>query len=72
MPLLFAGLVLESEADRQKSAAKDADPDALVDSGLWSVSQHPNYLGEVTFWLGNWLAGVGAAQTTGQRIAGVQ
>lgn len=70
LPLLFAGLILEAEADRQNSTAEEADPTALVDSGLWSISQHPNHLGDIAFWLGNWLAGVGTSQSPGQRIAG--
>jgi steroid 5-alpha reductase family enzyme len=26
-----------------------------MESGLWTYSQHPNYLGEITFWWGLYL-----------------
>ena len=28
--------------------------------GLWEKSRHPNYLGELTFWMGCFIAGLGA------------
>lgn len=48
------GLVTEAIADRQKSAF-NADPSnkgRFITSGLWSVSRHPNYVGEVLVWVG--------------------
>ncbi|SDP66954.1 Steroid 5-alpha reductase family enzyme [Klenkia soli] len=59
-----AGAVVEAVADRQKSAfmARDRDerPDVL-DTGLWGVSRHPNYLGDSIVWDGVWLAGAASA-----------
>lgn len=48
------GFAIEIIADRQKSAFR-ADPEnagQYIDTGLWSWSQHPNYFGEITLWVG--------------------
>jgi steroid 5-alpha reductase family enzyme len=29
-----------------------------MDQGLWALCRHPNYFGEITFWLGIWLVGL--------------
>ena len=28
------------------------DSDKIIDRGLWKFSRHPNYLGEILFWIG--------------------
>lgn len=56
--LWVIGFLVEVTADRQKSAFK-ADPEnagRFISSGLWSVSRHPNYFGEMTLWAGLWLS----------------
>ncbi|MCH2614417.1 MAG: DUF1295 domain-containing protein, partial [Opitutales bacterium] len=48
------GFLLEIIADHQKSTFKK-DPenrDNFIQSGLWSISRHPNYLGEIILWVG--------------------
>ncbi len=48
------GLILETAADAQKWRFK-ADPanrGAFCDVGVWKLSQHPNYLGNLLMWSG--------------------
>ena len=52
--LWLFGFAVEVIADNQKTQSKK-DPnnkDRFITSGLWSWSQHPNYFGEITLWLG--------------------
>lgn len=35
-------------------------PEDVLDTGVWSWSRHPNYLGEMGFWWGLWLFGLAA------------
>lgn len=57
--LFAAGL--ELAADEQRRAFAAAKPGALMDVGLWAWCRHPNYLGEIAFWVSLWLFGVAAA-----------
>jgi len=53
--LLIAGvgLIWQIAADLQLTAfLKGAEPTQVLDTGLWSLSRHPNYFGEWVFWLG--------------------
>jgi steroid 5-alpha reductase family enzyme len=58
--IMVAGLLLESLADRQKSAYKQRQPDRFCDTGLYAWVRCPNYLGEITFWIGVWISGLAA------------
>lgn len=52
--LWLLGFLFETIADRQKTAFR-ANPDndgQFIRSGLWSISRHPNYFGEMTLWVG--------------------
>jgi len=52
--LWLFGFVMEVVADRQKSAFNQ-DPKnkgQFISTGLWSISRHPNYVGEVLLWTG--------------------
>lgn len=54
LTLWLVGFVLEVTADMQKSRFK-ADPrnrGMFIQTGLWSVSRHPNYFGEILLWIG--------------------
>ena len=48
------GFSIEVIADNQKSAfnANLGNQGKWIDSGLWSYSRHPNYLGEIMLWTG--------------------
>jgi len=66
---IFAGSLLwEVTADRQKNAwrkaknAKEHD-EKFISNGLWSISRHPNYVGEVGIWTGIWALSTRALQT---------
>ena len=58
--LWTVGFCVEVVADRQKSAfnAKPENEGRWIDEGLWSISRHPNYLGEILLWSGIALFGV--------------
>ncbi len=46
------GLVTESLADYQKFQFKNQNPGKFCNVGLWSVSQHPNFFGNLLLWFG--------------------
>ncbi|MBE6037169.1 MAG: DUF1295 domain-containing protein [Clostridiales bacterium] len=66
--IMVIGLVLESAADLQKNAAKKINPKRFVDTGLYKLVRCPNYLGEMIFWTGVLLSGIGSLCTAGQWI----
>ena len=54
------GIIFESIADIQKNAAKKVNSRRFVDTGLYKIVRCPNYLGEMIFWTGVLIAGIGA------------
>lgn len=48
------GFVIEVVADRQKQNFRQQynGDGGFINVGLWSWSQHPNYFGEITLWIG--------------------
>ena len=56
----IAGLMIESTADIEKSAAKKKDPSRFVDTGLYRIVRCPNYFGEMLFWTGVFTGGTTA------------
>lgn len=65
------GLVLESVADKQKSAQKKLRPDMVATEGLYKICRCPNYFGEILFWTGVFISGITAYQGVGQWICAV-
>jgi steroid 5-alpha reductase family enzyme len=55
--IMAGGLGIEALADRQKSAFKARFPKSFCNVGLYRWSRCPNYLGEILFWVGNWVMG---------------
>jgi steroid 5-alpha reductase family enzyme len=58
-----AAIAIEATADIQlhRFTADPANRGRIAGRGLWRVSRHPNYLGEIAFWWGMWLFGLAAA-----------
>lgn len=57
--VMLCGIALESAADLQKNKAKKVNPRRFVDTGLYRLVRCPNYLGEMLFWTGVVLSGIG-------------
>jgi len=57
-----AAITVEAAADRQlrRFLSSTRKPGRILDTGLWALSRHPNYFGEVLFWWGLWLFGLAA------------
>ena len=58
--VMIFGVSLESAADIQKNKAKKVNPRRFVDTGLYRIVRCPNYLGEMIFWTGVLISGIGA------------
>lgn len=58
--IMALGLGLEAIADHQKSRYKGEHPGRFCDVGLYRLVRCPNYLGEMLFWLGQFVAGLAA------------
>lgn len=63
------GLAVESAADVQKSRAKEVNPGRFVDTGLYRIVRCPNYFGEMLFWTGVFISGLGAVSGALQWIS---
>ena len=60
LALWVVGFSVEVIADSQKTAfnAKPENVGKWIDEGRWSISRHPNYLGEILLWTGIAIFGV--------------
>lgn len=54
LALWLAGFFFEVIADTQKTRfrADSANEGKFITTGLWSISRHPNYFGEIVLWIG--------------------
>lgn len=59
---MLGGGLLGSLADIQKHTFETAkrNEGKVLDKGLWGLSRHPNYLGEIIFWWGAFLVNFSA------------
>jgi steroid 5-alpha reductase family enzyme len=54
MTISFLGIFLQHEADESlRTFRREHPPGGICDKGLWNYVRHPNYLGEILFWLGH-------------------
>ena len=55
--LFLVGVLIEAIADAQKYRF-NSDPrkkGKWIDEGIWRISRHPNYLGEIAVWVGMYI-----------------
>ena len=53
--ITFGAVTIEAVADFQRRIRYKHDGGAVYRSGVWSWSRHPNYFGEIMFWVGLFL-----------------
>lgn len=70
--VLLGAIALAFVADEQlRSFRSDpANRGSVVKGGLWALSRHPNYLGEIATWWGLWLLGLAAGARWWWTVAG--
>jgi steroid 5-alpha reductase family enzyme len=63
MAVTTAAIAIEAVADQQLRRFQQSALPAgeTLTSGLWGLSRHPNYFGEILFWWGIFLFGLAAA-----------
>ena len=58
--ICFVGVLYEIISDQQLYLFKKKNPNAIIETGLWKYSRHPNYYGEILFWWGLFIYGLGS------------
>jgi len=71
--LWLVGFAIEFAADYQKHEfLQDANNQGkFIKSGVWSVSRHPNYFGEILLWLGLFISAAGQFTELTQYASGL-
>lgn len=62
--IAFIGLFFEVVGDEQLRRHIAKKTKTLMDKGLWSITRHPNYFGEIAIWIGLYIAGFSLLFTT--------
>jgi len=67
------GFLIEVVADYQKNVFKSnpANKDKWIETGLWSLSRHPNYFGEIMLWFGVYLSSMSGLTQTQALVAAI-
>lgn len=65
------GFLFEIISDYQKIKFKNnaSNKNKFIDSGLWSISRHPNYFGEIVLWIGIYI--ITLPSTSGLEYLGI-
>jgi len=68
MSLWVVGFSFEVTADTQKTEFREnsANKGKFIRTGVWSISRHPNYAGEITLWFGVFLSASNGLIVQGQ------
>lgn len=63
--IFIVGLIIEAVSDLQKfHFSRNNTKKTWIDTGLWRMSRHPNYFGEISLWIGMYLAALSTLTTT--------
>lgn len=65
----LAGILMEAEADREKSDQKKKRPGKPAMEGLYRFCRCPNYFGELVFWTGIFISGLSVMKGSQWAIA---
>ena len=65
-------IAIEARADHElhRFARRRKDPGEFLSAGLWALSRHPNYFGEILFWWGLFLFALGAGTSYWWTVVG--
>lgn len=69
--ICILAIILEAEADREKSAQKKVRPDMVAKEGLYKICRCPNYFGEILFWTGLTVSGLDTFTGIGQWLTAI-
>eukprot|EP00539_Tryblionella_compressa_P005971 CAMPEP_0178766230 /NCGR_PEP_ID=MMETSP0744-20121128/18934_1 /TAXON_ID=913974 /ORGANISM="Nitzschia punctata, Strain CCMP561" /LENGTH=352 /DNA_ID=CAMNT_0020421899 /DNA_START=654 /DNA_END=1710 /DNA_ORIENTATION=+ len=65
------GLIVETLADAQKWFFKQSHPGQFCNVGLWSISQHPNFFGNLVLWFGILVMNIPALTNVPSSFSGI-